>query len=347
MKYFASDNNAGMHAQVMHTLIAANEKCYSSYGNDHWTEKAQGLIKAEFGSQAKVYFVTSGTGANVMALKCLLRCFEGVIAAESSHLHTDECGSLEAITGCKLLAVPSPHGKLTVTSLERLFQMRSTVHSVYPKVVSIAQLTEVSTLYSHEELTSIGDLCRQNNCFFHMDGARLVNAAVRAGVSLRAMSTDVGVDVLSLGGTKNGLMGAEAVIFLNPDLGSEFEYIQKQSMQLLSKMRFLSAQFVAYFTDQLWEKNALNANNMTDLLVSLLKNLDHVRIAYTVDGNAIFARMPKASIDRLLKEFYFYVIDPFDAPGYPKGWQLVRFMTSFASTEEEVREFARAVHESA
>ena len=343
MKSFASDNNSGVHERIIESIIKANKGTASAYGDDLWTAEAVEVVKGLFGEQAKPWFVFLGTAANVLGLKCITQSHQAVICADSAHINCDECGAPEAISGSKLLALPQVNGKINLADVERLLCLRESVHHVYPKVLSITQSTEMGTLYSLAELHTIGEFCRKHNLYFHMDGARLSNAAAALGVSLRAISTDVGVDVLSFGGTKNGLMSGEVVVFLNPELGHDFPYYRKQHMQLGSKMRFVTAQFIEYLKDGLWLENAKAANAKAKALEAKIKDLAHVKIVCPVEVNAIFARMHKDVIAKLQKDFYFYTIDSFDAPDCPKDWHLVRLMTSFNTTAEQVAEFAEAI----
>ena len=345
MNYFASDNYAGAHPDMLAAMQLANTGMAPPYGNDAWCEEAREHVRQHFGTQARAFFVYTGTAANVLALKCLLRSHECVLCAETGHVYTDECGAPEAVTGSKVLPLPSKDGKLRVEDIEKVMYLREETHFTYPRVVSIAQVTECATLYTVDEVKTLSLWCREHGMYLYMDGARLANACARANLPLAAFTTEAGVDVLSFGGAKNGLLYGEAVIFLNRDLGFEFPYVQKQLMQLGSKMRFMGVQFSAYLGSGLWLENARHANAMTDLLASEISGLDHVRLVHKVEGNAIFARMPAEMISRLQEAYYFYIIDPNDAPGFPAGWPLVRFMTSYASTEDEVKDFARALRE--
>lgn len=343
MKFFASDNNSGVHPLIIEALEAANPGNASSYGADEYTQAADAAIKQCFGPSARPWFVFLGTAANVLGLKSMVRSHHAVLCSDSAHIHTDECGAPEAVIGCKLILLPSEHGKIRPEQCLKALEQREAVHHNYPKVLSVTQSTECGTLYSVEELKALSAFCREHDLYFHMDGARLGNAAAAMGLSLRELSTDVGVDVLSFGGTKNGLMFGELVVFLNDELGNEFGYLRKQNMQLISKMRFMAAQFLAYLKNDLWRENANHANAMTALLASELENVEHVRTVHPVQVNAIFARLPEKVIAKLNEDFYFYTLDTSDAPGFPKGWHLVRLMTSFNTTSEQVLEFAQAV----
>ena len=341
--FFASDNNSGAHPRVIEAIDRANQGFCSAYGEDPWTAEAAALLRQIFGHKARPWFVFLGTAANILGLKSLIRSHNSVLCPASAHINVDECGAPEAIIGCKLITIPADNGKIRLEDCLPALEAREAVHHSYPLVLSITQTTECGTVYSLDELTRIGEFCRANKLYFHMDGARLSHAAAYLGVSLKSMTTDVGVDVLSFGGTKNGLLMGEAVVFLNSELGQEFGHIRKQHMQLGSKMRFIAAQFTEYLKDGLWLENALAANRMAAMLADGIQDLDHVRIVYPVESNLIFARMPKKIIADLNKEFYFYTVDTMDAPGYPKEWPMVRLMASFNTKEEQVREFIRAI----
>ncbi|MDL2279684.1 low specificity L-threonine aldolase [Desulfovibrio sp. OttesenSCG-928-G11] len=343
MKFFASDNNSGAHPLIIEALQAANEGNAASYGEDEYTQAADAALKLCFGPSARPWFLFLGTAANVLSLKSMTRSHQAVLCADTAHINTDECGAPEALIGCKLIALPAKHGKISLESCLEALKTRQSVHHNYPRVLSITQSTECGTLYTLEELKAISAFCREHDLYFHMDGARLCNAAAAMGLSLRELSTDVGVDAFSFGGTKNGLMFGELVVFLNETLGGDFAYLRKQNMQLISKMRFMAAQFLAYLKNDLWLENASHANAMAALLAGELRGLEEVRIVHPVQVNAIFARMPARIIAKLNKDFYFYTVDASDAPGFPENWHLVRLMTAFNTTPEQVFEFAEAI----
>ena len=345
LKSFASDNNSGAHPRIFAAIASVNEGTAPAYGTDPWTEKAVAALQSTFGPKARPWFVFLGTAANVLGLKSMVRSHQCILCTDTAHIHCDECGSPEAIVGSKLIALPSVNGKINLDECKRALSMRDAVHHTYPAVLSITQTTECGTVYTIEELRTISAFCREHDLYLHMDGARLSNAAAYLGVSLKEMTTDVGVDVLSFGGTKNGLMFGEAIVFLNDAVGHEFSYVRKQHMQLGSKMRFMSVQFLEYLKDDLWRVNALAANRMAGILADEIRTMDHVRIAYPVESNAVFARMHKNAIAKLNERFYFYTSDPFDAEGYPKDWHMVRLMASFDTTEEQIREFAAAIRD--
>jgi len=335
---FASDNHAGMHPQILEALARANEGYAKAYGEDDWTLKAGGKFKKQFGDQAEAFPVFNGTAANVLSLQALARPYQGIICAKEAHIDLDECGAPEAITGCKLLTVPTLDGKLTVDLISQRVRGIGDQHRVQPKVVSITQSTEQGAVYSLDEIREISMFAHEHGMFLHMDGARISNAAAALGVSLRAMTTDAGVDVLSFGGTKNGLALGDAVVFLRPELARDFQYIRKQNLQLASKMRFLSAQFEALFEGDLWFKNAQHANAMARLLAEHVSGLKDLVLSRPVQANAVFACLPRAAISKLQERFYFYI--------WNEDTLEVRWMTSFQTTEQDVLEFAEAIRQS-
>ena len=343
LRYFASDNYSGAHPRIMEAVARANAGQAPAYGADALTGEAHAALKRHFGEQASPWLVLLGTAANVLGLKSLVAPHHGIICTDAAHLNTDECGAPEALIGAKLLTVPARHGKLRPEDCLPFFADKGDVHRNDPKVLSVTQSTEHGTVYTPDELRALSAFCRERGLYLHMDGARLANAAAALGLPLAALTAEVGVDALSFGGTKNGLLFGEAVIFFNEELGRAFGYIRKQNLQLTSKMRFLAAQFVEYLKDDLWLENARNANAMAALLGKSLAGMDHVRIVHPVTVNAVFARMHKNVIAKLHERFYFYVLDTCDAADCPKDWHLVRLMTSFDTTENDVAGFADAV----
>jgi threonine aldolase len=332
---FASDNSATIHPDVLDAITRVNVGHTFGYGHDDYSLTVERRVAECFGPDASAFFVFNGTGANVLSLRAACRRFEGVICAESAHLNVDECGAPEAMGGLKLLTVPGVDGKLTPELVESRITRVGDEHAVQPHVVSISQCTELGTLYGLEEVRALAELAHEHHLLLHVDGARLANAAAALGVSLREVSA--GVDVLSFGGTKNGLLGAEAVVLLNPELAHDFLYIRKQSMQLASKMRFLAAQFDALITDELWLRSAGHANAMAARLAGALADVRGLTITRPVETNAVFAALPPAVTSALQRDFPFYVWD--EAAGE------VRWMCSWDTTEEDVDGFAAAVRE--
>jgi threonine aldolase len=331
---FASDNSATIHPDVLAAIARVNVGHTFGYGHDDYTLGVEARVAHSFSDDASAFFVFNGTGANVLSLRTTSRRFEGVICAETAHLNVDECGAPEAIAGLKLLTVPGIDGKLTPELVETRITRVGDEHAVQPHMVSISQCTELGTLYTLEEMRSLADLAHSHDLLFHVDGARLSNAAAALGVPLGEVA--VGVDVLSFGGTKNGLLGAEAVVILNPRLAHDFLYIRKQSMQLASKMRFLAAQFDALLSDDLWLRCAGHANAMAARLAGALADVPGLTITRPVETNAVFAVLPAAVTESLQREYPFYVWD--EAAGE------VRWMCSWDTTEEDVDGFATAVH---
>ena len=335
---FASDNHAGMHPDVLAAVVAANTGSAPSYGDDVITARADALFRAHFGDHVVVQLVLTGTGANVVGLQAMLRPFESVICASSAHIATDECGAPERFLGSKLISVPTPDGKLTPELIEPVAVGFGDQHHAQPRVVSISESTELGTLYTLDEIQRLADVAHARGMLLHVDGARLANAAAALEVDLSAFSS-VGIDVLSFGATKNGAMAAEAVVYLDPSLAGPAAYVRKQAMQLASKMRFLSAQFVALLEGDLWRRNAAHANAMAVRLANGVAELPSVRISQPVVVNAVFAELPRPAIAALQERFRFYVWDEARAQ--------VRWMTSFETEAADVDAFVQAVAEAA
>jgi threonine aldolase len=334
---FASDNNAGIHPKVLRAIARANTGHAVGYGDDPYTQAAVGKFKQHFGSDVEVFIVFNGTAANCLSLKALTESYHAVICSDVAHIHTDECGAPEKFTGCKLILINAPHGKLTVESVSHAYHGIGDQHHVQPRVISITQATEMGTVYKPKEIRDLASFAHKRGMFLHMDGARLANAAVSLGLNLRQATRDLGVDVLSFGGTKNGAMGAEAVVFFDKKLAQDFLYLRKQGMQLASKMRFISAQLQALLSDNLWKKNAEHANRMAGLLKKEVEKIPQVKIVYPVEANGVFAQIPRRAIAKLQKRYFFYV--------WNEEESVVRWMCSFDTTEEDVRQFARFVAE--
>jgi threonine aldolase len=341
---FASDNYAGVHPRVMAALAEANDGPEfggpaKAYGADALTLAAQARFKAVLGESAEAFFVFLGTAANVLALAAMTRPHHAVLCASTAHINVDECGAPERHLGAKLMAVDTPDGKLTPALLEPFLQHLGNEHHNQPRVVSIAQATELGTIYPPDEIRALAGFAHANGMLLHMDGARLGNAAAALGCGLKDITSGAGVDALSFGGTKNGLMFGEAVVFFRPELARDFPYIRKQGMQLCSKMRFIAAQFLALLEGELWRENAARANAMARLLAEELAGAPGVRITQATQTNAVFAALAPRVIEELQRRFAFYTWD------HEQG--VVRFMTSFATTEAEVRTFAQAVRQAA
>ena len=327
---FASDNNAGAHPAVLRAVARANQGHVIGYGDDPHTARARATFRRHFGD-AEVFFVFNGTAANCLGLQALTQPHHAVLCSDAAHIYTDECGAPERFLGCKLIGVPNDAGKLTVEALARHVRGLGDQHHVQPKVISITQSTEMGTVYRPEEVRALARFARSRGMKLHMDGARVANAAASLGLTLRQATRELGVDVLSFGGTKNGLLGGEAVVFFDRAAARDFRFLRKQGMQLASKMRFVAAQLDALLDGELWLQNARRANRMAKLLEREARAAG-VEIIYPVEANGVFARLPKRLIPRLQAESFFYVWDE-DAG-------IVRWMCSFDTTEADVRRFA-------
>lgn len=327
-RHFASDNNAPVHPAILEAIAAANAGHVRAYGDDRFTQAMEARFREHFGPAARAHCVFGGTGANVLGLQALARPHEAVLCARGAHIDVDECGAPEHYTGCKLLPLETPDGKLTPELVDRHVHGVGDQHHVQPRVVSITQSTEVGTVYEAREIRALAEYAHSRAMYLHVDGARLANAAAALDVPLRAIATDAGVDVLSFGGTKNGLMGAEAVVFLNPAIGNEFRFLRKQGMQLASKMRYLSAQLARVLEGDLWRHNAAHANAMARRLGEQAAAVRGVELAWPVQANGVFAVLPRAWIAPLQERSFFYVWD--------EERSIVRWMCSFDTTAEDV-----------
>ena len=332
---FASDNNAGVHPEVIDAIRIANEGHVIAYGDDPYTARATRVFEERLGRNIKVFFVFGGTGANVLGLKAITKSHEAVICASTAHINVDECGAPEKFTGCKLLAVDTPDGKLSVAHIKPLLHGIGFEHHVQPRVISISQATEMGTVYKLRELKELSTFARKNDLLLHMDGARIANAAVSLNTSLKEITADAGVDVLSFGGAKNGMMYGEAVVFFNTRLAEDFKYIRKQGMHLPSKMRFISAQFETLLSGDLWRRSATHANRMAQLLANELGKIKQIQITQPVESNGVFAIVPPKFVPQLQKSYFFYV--------WNEEISEVRFMTSFDTTAEDIEQFVRLV----
>ena len=335
MRSFASDNASGVHPAVMDALVAANVDHALAYGDDAWTEQATRRFRDVFGAPVEVSFVWGGTGANVVSLQSLVRPWSAVVCTANAHIAVDECGAPERITGAKLLTFPSPDGKLTPADVEAAQVGRGDEHHSQATVVSVTQSTECGTLYTAAELGAICETAHGFGMRVHLDGARLANAVAALGCDVRALTIDAGVDVVSFGGTKNGMMYGEAVVFCDPALGVDAKFIRKQATQLPSKMRFVAAQFDALLTDELWIRNAAHANAMAQRLAAAVRDIPGVQLAREPEVNSVFVRLPADAIARLQTESFFWTWD--------EAVDEVRWMTSFDTTEADIDEFAATV----
>ena len=332
---FASDNNAGIHPDILDAIAAVNQGHVPGYGGDSITEKAIACFKKEFGNNIDVYFVFNGTGANVISLSSLTNSYHSVICADTAHIQVDECGAPEKFTGSKLLPIKSVNGKISPDEINKHLHGFGFEHHSQPGIISISQVTELGTVYTVEEIRAITDLAHQHGMYVHMDGARIANAAVSLNLPFKAFTIDSGIDVLSFGGTKNGMLMGEAVVFFNPELSRQTKYIRKQGAQLFSKMRFISTQFIAYFENDLWKSNASHANKMAELLYLEISKIENIRLTRPTEANGVFAIIPKGIIPQLQEKYFFYVWDEFISE--------VRWMTSFDTTEEDIRDFVETL----
>jgi threonine aldolase len=332
---FASDNNAGVHPKIIQAISAVNQGHTIGYGDDPYTKSALSKFREHFGRATETFVVFNGTAANVLSFAALTSPYHAVICAEAAHVYVDECGAPEKLTGCKLVPIPTVAGKLTVDAVHKAYHGIGDQHHVQPKVISITQSTEVGTVYKPEEVKALARFAHDHKIFLHMDGARIANAAASLKLNLRQATRDLGVDVLSFGGTKNGAMGAEAVVFFNSTLAHDFLYRRKQGMQLASKMRYISAQLDALLTDDLWLRNARHSNRMAKLLERELKKIPGIEVVYKVEANGVFARIPRHAIAKIQQRYFFYVWDESQA--------MVRWMCSWDTTEEDVTTFVSFV----
>lgn len=328
---FGSDNFSGVLPEVFNALKEAAYGHQHSYGDDVYTEKATEDFKNIFGKQIDVYFVYNGTGANILSLSAFTQSYHAIICAETAHIHVDECGAIEKQSGCKLLTLPTFDGKLNTGLIQNHMHGFGEQHHSQPKIISLTQCTELGTVYTPEELKDICDFAHAHGMYVHMDGARLSNAVAYLGCTPADITVNAGIDVLSFGGTKNGMMFGEAVIFFNTDFSKEIKYIRKQLMQLHSKTRFIAAQFSAVLKEELWIKTAAHANLMAQKLANAAAQIPGVKITQEVQGNEVFAIIPRDQIEILQKECFFYVWD--------ENASEVRWVCSFDTTENDIAEF--------
>ncbi len=334
---FGSDNHAGIHPHILQSLSSANQGHVPSYGTDAWTLLAEEKFREHFGEKAQPFFVFNGTAANVSALKAAMNSYQAVFCADVSHLQNDECGAPEFFTGGKLISVPSTHGKITPEGLEDLWIRRGDQHASQAQVLSLTQPTELGTVYSVQEIKNLVDWAHGKKLFVHIDGARLANAAVHLDLPLKAFTTDLNVDLVSLGGTKNGLMMGEVVLFLNPSLSQNFKYIRKQMAQLPSKSRFIACQFLAYFENDLWKKMALHSCAMAQELYRSCQGIPGVEITQKPESNAVFAKIPRTWLKALREDYFFYV--------WNEKTMECRWMTSWDTESKDVQGFVKKLKE--
>ena len=335
MKMFKSDNISGVHPKIMKSIMDANTGHQSPYGEDEFTKLAADSIRGLLEADVDVYFTLLGTAANVVGLSGLLNTFEGVVCTETAHINVDECGAFEKFSGSKILYTPEHDGKIKIEDIKKFMNHPDDEHRVQPKIISISQTTETGTLYSVEEIKELADFAHSNDMYLHLDGARIANAVIALDSSFKEMITDTGVDLLSLGGTKNGMMIGEAIVSFNKDLSKNFKYYRKQGMQLLSKMRFVSCQFIPYIEDEVWKECAKAANDMGLYLKEKLRECSSVKVQEGYKTNMIFANVDDIIIEKLQEKFGFYLIDG--------DTNLVRLVTSFDTTREDIDLFVDAI----
>lgn len=334
---FASDNYAGIHPEVLDAISAVNAGHQVAYGDDDVTAALTAAMREHFGPRAEVFPVFNGTGANVVALQAMTKRWEAVVCATSAHVNVDEGGAPEHGAGLKLWTIPTPDGKLTPELIDTQAWGFGDVHRAQPGVVTITQSTELGTLYSVDEIRAITDHAHSLGMSVHLDGARIANAAASLGTGFREFTADAGVDVVSFGGTKNGAMLSEAIVVLNPDAAPGVDFLRKSSMQLASKMRFVSAQLLALLSNDLWRRNAMHSNAMAQLLESRVRQIEGITVVRPVQANAVFAILPADVTERLQKRFRFYTWD--QATGE------VRWMCAWDTTADDVEAFAAAIAE--
>jgi len=330
-KGFASDNNSGVHPEILKEIELCNKGHVIGYGADEYTEKALDLFREKLGPETETYLVFTGTAANVLGITAVTRSWNSIITANTAHLEQDECGAPEKFTGCKVLTVDTCNGKISPDMAEKHMHGFDFEHHSQPKVISITQSTEMGTVYTVKEVTELAGYAHSRGMLLHMDGARLANAAVSLNLSFKEITTDAGVDLLSFGGTKNGMMAGEAVCFLRKDLSRDFKYIRKQGMHLASKMRYISAQYIAYFRDDLWKSLATHANRMAQLFAQKLSAISNIRITQNVQSNGVFVIIPREVAEKLQKKYFFY---PWD-----EAISEYRLMASWDTTEKEIDDF--------
>ena len=340
---FASDNYAGVHPEVLDSLATANGGHQISYGEDLYTQRLQQVVRAEFGDAAEAYPVFNGTGANVVALTAVLPRWGAVVTTATAHIHSDEAGAPERVSGLKLFTVPAPDGKLTPELIETEAWGWGDEHRAQPLAVSITQTTELGTLYTPAEVRAVADFAHEHAMALHMDGARIWNAAAALGVPFREFTSDAGVDILTFGGTKNGLLGAETIVVIDPARVEGMMYLRKLSMQLASKMRFMSAQLLALFDDGLGLRSADHANAMASRLRGALDagiadgDIRGLSFSQQTQANAVFAVLPSDAADRIRERVHFY--------DWNRAEGEVRWMCSWDTTQSDVDGFVSAIRE--
>ena len=335
MRSFGSDNHSGVHPAILHAIHEANVDHVCAYGDDRYSERLQKRVEEIFGAQATIFPTFNGTGANICALRACVQPFHAILCTDSAHIFVDECGAPEFLSGAALKAIATPNGKITTDMLEPFLHTFGFEHHSQPKVLYISQATELGTIYKPEEIKQLADFLHSHNMYLHMDGARLANAAATLQCGFKEMTTDCGVDILSFGGTKNGMLMGEAVITFRAELAENMKYIRKQSTQLFSKMRFSSAQFLAYFQNDLWLTNARHANKMAQLLQSKIAAVGNFEFTQPTEVNIILVKFLPTLIEKMLEHHFFYV--------WNEKTHEIRLVTSWDTTEEDIDSFVRSL----
>lgn len=337
MRSFASDNNSGVHPSVMDAVLKANDNHAVGYGDDPWTTGATAKIKEIFGENATPYFVFNGTGANSVALQAITRSFNSILCAETAHINVDECGAPARMTGCAMVTISTADGKLTPELIKPRLHNFGVCHHSQPKAVYISQVSELGTIYTIEEVRAIADLLHAHDMYLHMDGARLANACAYLKCSMKEVTADAGVDILSFGGTKNGMMMGEAVISFCPEITANLQYYRKQSAQLASKLRYLSAQFIPYLDNQLWLENAVKANNSALKLAEVLKRYPEIHFTQKIESNQLFFTIPSEPLKKLQEQYFFYM--------WNEEVNEARLVTSWDTSADDIRFFEQSLKE--
>lgn len=330
MRSFASDNNSGVHPAILEAIIKANEQHAVGYGDDPWTAAAAASIKKLFGDEATPFFLFNGTGANSVAIQAVTLPFHSILCATTAHIYVDECGAPAKMSGCSVTAIPTVDGKLTPDLIRPQLHNFGVCHHAQPKVVYISQVSELGTVYTIEEVKAIADLIHSYNMYLHMDGARLANACAYLNCTMKQLTVDAGVDILSFGGTKNGMMMGEAVISFRPEIVENLPYYRKQSAQLASKMRYLSAQFIPYLEEGIWLENALKANISAQQLYAILSHYPQIAFTQKVESNQLFFTLPTEQLKRLQERYFFYM--------WNEEINEARFVTSWDTDGQDLAE---------
>ena len=337
MRSFASDNNSGVHPLVMEAIAKANDNHAVGYGDDPWTAAATDKIRAVFGPSADPFFVFNGTGANSVALQAVTRPFNSILCATTAHIYVDECGAPARMTGCAVTPIPTPDGKLTPELIRPYLCNFGVCHHSQPKAVYISQVSELGTVYTIEEVRALADLLHAYHMYLHMDGARLANACAHLNCTMKQVTVDAGVDILSFGGTKNGMMMGESVISFRPEISENLAFYRKQSAQLASKLRYLSAQFIPYLTDNLWLENALRANISAEKLADVLRQYPEIQFTQAVESNQLFFTIPEKPLKKLQEKYFFYM--------WNEANREARLVTSWDTSGEDIARFEQDLKE--